>query len=45
LLFDGLVLLDVGYFIAIVMVWCFVVPRYCIGCLSMVWWYFYRSLL
>jgi hypothetical protein len=31
LLFDGLVLLDVGYFIAIVMAWCFVVPGYCIG--------------
>jgi hypothetical protein len=45
LLFDGLVLLDLGCFIAIVMAWCFVVPGCCIGCLGMVWWCRYRSLL
>jgi hypothetical protein len=45
LLFDGLVLLDLGYFITIVIAWRFVVPGYCIGCLGMVWWYCYCSLL
>jgi hypothetical protein len=34
-------LLDFCYLMA----WCFVVPGYCIGCLGMVWWYCYRSLL